>query len=171
MDDNKKKSLIVIDMQEGFRYDNVVSITSKVNEIQKYFDNIIYTKFKNSFESHFFKELNWDSFIEEKDINLLSEINVNPHSTFLIHKTYSIFDKESKKYIIDNHIKEIYLAGIYLDVCVLSLAMDLFDNEIRVKIISDCVTCQDKNHDNICLNSISKVIGHRNVISREVFKI
>ncbi len=55
--------LIIFDMQEGFRYENVEklipNINKLINKINKY---IIFTVFDNKKNSFFEKQLNWKKF-------------------------------------------------------------------------------------------------------------
>lgn len=49
-------------------------------------------------------------------------------------KIYSAVNDEFKTYIKENDINSIFLCGIDTDACVLKTAVDLFENNIDVKV-------------------------------------
>ena len=158
------KLLIVVDMQEGFRYKNVEKIIPNLQKLISNFDGkIIFTYFKNNQNSFFEKQLKWKRFQSKKDQQILKELVGVKHKK-LWHSSYSILNKQLKDYLIKNNIQEVYLAGIYLDVCIAKLAMDLFDNEYKSFIVSNSVTTQNGRDRRVFLTSLKRVIDSKSVI-------
>ena len=72
-----KSILVVVDMQNGFnRYDHMKKLADRVIKItnSNIFDCIIATRFINYEGSQYTKFLNWHRLIDEKDIDLMSNI-------------------------------------------------------------------------------------------------
>ena len=158
------KLLIVIDMQEGFRYKNVENLIPNILKLSKKFSgNIIFTYFENLVGSNFEKVLNWKKFQNKEDQKILKELKDIEHEK-IHHNSYNILDENLLNFIKDKNIKEVYVAGIYLDVCIVKFVQDCFDNNILVKVISDCVTSQDFKEDTLELKSLGRVIGKQNII-------
>lgn len=165
----ENKLLVIVDMQNGFMYPNVHKITSNIiTLIENFKGQIIFTKFKNSKNSNFVKTLKWTKFINSKDQDIIAELKhyTNDNNIFG-HKTYSVLSKKLLDYINTNKINQIYIAGIYTDVCISMLSIQLFDKNIHVKIISDCVTSQKGSDNQIFLDSLERIIGKNNIIKQD----
>lgn len=156
--------LLVIDMQEGFRFSNVERIIPNILALCDKFEDIYFSCFINEIGSQFEKELNWKSFQNKSDQEILSELKEIPHKK-LYHKTLSVLNEKLLNYIKTNKIDTVHIAGIYLDVSVCKFCMDCFDKEISIKLHSDCCTSQDSNNDTALTESLSRVIGKENIIN------
>lgn len=83
-----------------------------------------------------------------------------------IHTQYSIFTEELFNFIKENRIDEIYLSGIYTDVSIIKAAMDAFDMNIKVKVVSDaCASLHGENNHRYALDSLKHIIGKDNIVT------
>ncbi len=79
--------------------------------------------------------------------------------------TYTALNKELKKFIKDNDIEKRYLCGIDTDAYVLKTAIDLFENNLEVKVIEDCsMSHSGIEYHNSAIKMLKKLIGNQNVI-------
>lgn len=159
------KLLLIIDMQEGFRSEESENIIPKIKTLMKDFKGkIVFSVFKNKKGSQFEKILKWKRFQDKKDVEVLKELQ-NKKLEKIEHIDYKVINAKVNKYMKTNNIKEVYLTGVFTDVCISKAAMDLFDGKISVKIIKDaCVSLHGKKHHNTAIETMEKVIGKKNVV-------
>ena len=146
------KSIIIIDMQKGFINKNNEHI---VNDINKYltvneFKNIFYTKFLNNKQSPFIKILKWNGMLNKDEQEFAVNIKNNP---IIFEKSTYGLSHENLNVIKNLNIKEIELCGTDTDACVLTIAVQLFDNNIKPIILS-----------NLCASSSNSKSIHNNAL-------
>ena len=132
------KKLLVVDMQKGFVNKNNKPLIKRIaNLIDKAnFDLIVATKFENFTNSQYEKWLRWTKIKSETEQEIVSEI-ASKVDVVISKTSYSLPDEELKKWF---HIQdEVYLCGTDYDACVLAIAFQLFDHNIRPYILIDCV--------------------------------
>ncbi|MDA3855421.1 MAG: cysteine hydrolase [Candidatus Woesearchaeota archaeon] len=159
--------LIIVDMQEGFRDDNILKLVSSIrNLVMSFNGDVVFSCFENEKDSNFERVLNWKVFQNEYDRELLKELSDLSFKKFK-HNTYSVFSEELFEFMEENEYDEILLCGVYTDVSIFYGAIDLFDLGIPVRVVSDCVTAQDGATNGVFLNSLKRVIGKDNVLNYE----
>ncbi len=91
---NMSTILIIIDMQEGFRYKNVERIVPKIKVlIGKFGTKAIFTKFVDKRGSAFGTVLHWSKFVQKKNQNLLREFAQYPNCKIITHNGLNILTK------------------------------------------------------------------------------
>lgn len=159
------KILIVVDMQEGFRYKNVERIIPKIKMLlDKAGTKAIFTKFVDKRGSAFDLTLHWSKFVQKKNQNLLREFAQYSKCKTITHKGLNIVTKNLYRELGRRKATAVYLCGVYSDVSIGKAAMDFFDKKIDVKIIEDAVTSQNAVHDKYVIASLRRVIGKQNVV-------
>ena len=159
-----KNLLLIIDVQKNFINKFTKNIPLKIETLlnKESFDYIAYTKFINDENSNFYKTLNYKGCMNENDRKIVLDIGNN---IIFNKKTYTAFNDELKTYIKENNINKIYLCGIDTDACVLKTAIDLFENNIDVKIIENCcMSHSGKKYHNYAIKMLKKLIGKENII-------
>ena len=139
------KTLIVVDMQKGFINKNneflIESIQHFLNENK--FDKVIFTKYKNKQNGPFINILGWNGLCDEDSQQFVVEYNKNE----LIEKySYGISCKEIEK-LKEQNIEEVYLCGTDIDACILNIAFNLFDNNIKPIFIKELCATSSNNVD------------------------
>lgn len=130
--------------------------------ISNKFDYIVFTKFINDDNSNFYRILNYKGCMTEKDRNIVIDTK---NYKIIEKRVYTAYNDELKLYIDSNNIKTIYLCGIDTDACVLKTALDLFENNLDVKVIEDCsMSHSGIEYHNSAINMLRKLIGNQNVI-------
>lgn len=162
------KALIVIDMQEGFRYPETEAIIPKIiYEIDKFDGSKIFTQFFDVSGSLFETQLKWTKFQDEKNQKILKEFNKYEKIIFR-HSGYSAITPELIDSLRKENISQVYLSGIYTDVSVLKSAMDLFDKGFEVFMLKNACASIHKNQNfdlhESGLKSISHIIGKDHII-------
>ena len=160
-----KELLLVIDLQKDFINDNTENISCNIEKLisSKKYKYVVFTKFINDINSSFYKTLNYKGCMSEDGRKIVIDTLEYP---ILEKKTYTALNYELKKFIEDNDIKKIYLCGIDTDACVLKTAIDLFENNLEVKVIEDCcMSHSGKEYHNSAINMLKKLIGKQNVIN------
>lgn len=158
-----KSLLLVIDVQNAFINKNTKHILKKINSLvdNNTYDNVIFTRFINSKESLWYKNLNYKRCIDVED-------NIIPLNTkdYLVmdKKIYSAYNDELVKFINENNVDEIYLCGIDTGACILKTSLDLFENGYNIFVLKDfCVSTRGRIFHNRALNIIKRNIGYDNI--------
>lgn len=160
-----KKALIIIDIQKGFINKLTSRIPSKIkNFIIKHkndYDLIIFTKYVNHKNSNFVKNLNWKRFMEAKETDIVDELKefINNKNLYVKDTYGSFVDNKLLKYLKDNKIKRVELAGIDTENCVLTFARDAFDRGFRVVVFKNLCA----SHTNLGLHKSALKIIERNI--------
>jgi nicotinamidase-related amidase len=138
-----KKALIIIDIQKGFINKLTDKIPARIkNYIKKNkdrYDLVIFTKYKNRNNSNFVKNLNWKGFMSNKETAIVDELKefINKKNLYVKYTYSSFVDEKLLKYLRKNKIKQVELAGIDTENCVLTFARDTFDRGFKVIVIKN----------------------------------
>ena len=118
--------------------------------------------FINDDNSNFYRILNYKGCMTEKDRNIVIDTK---NYKIIEKRVYTAYNDELKLYIDSNNFETIYLCGIDTDACVLKTALDLFENNLDVKVIEDCsMSHSGIEYHNSAINMLRKLIGNQNVI-------
>ena len=161
-------ALLIVDMQAGFLNP---SLTPFMEKVQNYIDNvghrydkILATKFINPKPSKWRELLDWERCGEntqDTDIKIRLPKNtqiIEKPSYGLIH-VKNAFDIFKDQQIVD-------ILGVDTDACVLSCAMDLFDMNIKVQVLSDlCCSTQGERYHYIALEILRRNLGQEQIRS------
>ena len=138
-----KKALIIIDVQKGFINKLTNKIPSKIrNFILKHKDDyslIIFTKYINHKNSNFVKNLNWKGFMKDKQTAIVDELRefINDKNLYVKYTYSSFVNNKLLKYLKNNKIRQVELAGIDTENCVLTFARDAFDRGFKVVVFKN----------------------------------
>ncbi len=163
-----KDLLLIIDMQEGFRFTESEIILPNILKLRRSFQGkIVFLKFINEKNSLFERQLKWFKFQNKKDQELFSELQAMDNIQ-LEHNNYTVLNNKLREFIKENNITKIYLAGIYTDVCIIKTAMDLFDEEIKTFVIKDaCNSLHGRNNHDSAIDSLKHILGEKQIILTE----
>jgi len=157
--------LLIIDMQEGFKYQESESILPNILKLKKIFNGkIVFSKFVNDKNSLFEKQLDWTKFQNSNDQKLFSELQAS-NNLEIQHNSYTVLNDELSGFLKKNKITKVYLAGIYTDVCIIKTAMDLFDNNIETFVIEDaCNSLHGKTNHDSAIDSLKYILGKKQIL-------
>jgi len=165
VDNFMENLLLIIDMQEGFRYAESEAILPNLLKLKKLFKGkIVFSRFVNNKNSLFEKQLKWTRFQNNKDKKLFLELRES-NNIEVEHETYTVLNRKLKEFISKNKVKKVYLCGIYTDVSVIKTAMDLFDNDIETFVIEDaCNSLHGKKNHDSAIDSLKHILGKKQIL-------
>ena len=154
--------LLIIDMQKAFINENTKHIIPKIEEKKKKktYKNIVFTRFINTPESIYVKDLKYNGCIGNDKELVIDNYNYK----VIDKKIYTALNTDLKNYIIENNIDKIYLCGIDTECCILKTALDLFESEYDVYILKNyCASMFGNEHHSNALKILERNIGKNRV--------
>lgn len=133
--------LLVVDVQSGFINDFTHHIPERVVRLiqQKIYFPVLFTRFINLPDSPYTRLLNWKGCNQEPETDLAAELTPYAQPELVFSKPGLCgLPKELVDYLCDRQIDKIAVVGIDTDMCVLKIAMDLFDAGIEPIVFTDC---------------------------------
>lgn len=170
-----KSILIVVDMQNGFnRYDHMKKLADSVIKItnSNIFDCIIATRFINYEGSQYTKFLNWHRLIDQKDIDLISDIK---YDKVVDKNVYTCVTPEFINMLKDINDKElpthVFVCGADTDCCVLKIATDLFEQSIMPIVLTDyCLSNGGVESHKAGILAMNRLLGKKSLVSGEIIE-
>ena len=162
-----KKLLLVIDMQNGWRHKTATeaAMLATVELCRRFDGDIVHCCFRNDPDSLFYSQLHWKRFNDAADTDQITEI-MPLNLPVYWRSTYSCLTPELVPLV--QKYSAVYIAGVFTDISVASTAMNLFDMNIPVYVVRDCVaTLHGEDVHEVSLKSIEMAIGARNVITAD----
>jgi nicotinamidase-related amidase len=133
--------LLVVDVQTGFINDFTHHIPQRVARLieQKTYSPVLFTRFINSPDGPYTRLLGWEGCSQAPETDLTEELNayIQPELIFCILGLCGM-PSELTDYLCDHQVQQVAVAGIDTDMCVLKIAMDLFDQGIEPIVLTDC---------------------------------
>jgi nicotinamidase-related amidase len=135
------KTLLVVDAQVGFINDFTHHIPKRIVQLiqQENYSRILFTKFINSPDSPYTRLLDWRSCNQSPEIDLASELKPFADERLVFTKPGLCgLPHQLIEYFKQHQIQQVFVTGIDTDMCVLKIAMDLFDHGVEPIVITDC---------------------------------
>ena len=133
--------LLVVDVQQGFINEFTHHIPQRVARLieQGDYAPILFTRFVNQSEGPYCRLLNWCNCDRDPETNLVPELEpyAQPDCVYTKAGLCGLPD-ELCQCLDQRQIKKIMVVGIDTDMCVLKIAMDLFDRNIEPIVLTDC---------------------------------
>lgn len=133
--------LLVVDLQKGFINDYTRHIPARVNELieRQEFAPILFTRFVNTEGSPFRRFVGWHDCATSPDTDLVPEISRHAQEEHTFSKPgYAGIPEALATYLQDHRFERVHIVGIDTDMCVLKVALDIFDLNIEPVILVDC---------------------------------
>jgi nicotinamidase-related amidase len=165
------KLLVVIDMQKGFNCPEAGLVVSNFNKFAHYFENVSFAMFENRKNSLFETQLKWVDFQNDEDRQLIDGIKIPGNALFTNHHNYTVYNDELKELINKLKPTDIYLSGLFSDVCLLKTSMDMFDDGIVPYIIKDLSASPHGSvaHD-VAFAAMEEALGKDRIVLTSDFK-
>jgi nicotinamidase-related amidase len=133
--------LMIVDVQVGFLNPFTRHLPERIVRLIERGDYspVLFTRFVNVPESPYWRFLNWRDLSDQEHTEIAPELTrfVQPELIFT-KPGYAGMSDELAAYLRDSGYEQITLCGIDTDMCVLKIAMDVFDLGIRPIILVDC---------------------------------
>lgn len=134
-------ALVVVDVQKGFLNPFTEHIPGRVLALIRSgaYDPIIYTRFINIPDGPYQRFMDWHDCEEPPETDLVDELAplATAENTFDKHGLTGI-PQEMSDYLTGRGIERATVVGIDTDMCVLKIAMDIFDLNIEPIVLVDC---------------------------------
>lgn len=161
-----RKALIIIDLQKGFINKLTKELPFKIRNFieqnSKDYCLTIFTQYINHPGSNFVKNLNYLGFMEKERYDIVEEIKEFINKDNLFSKdTYSSFVNNKLLRLLNKKgIKQVDLAGIDTENCVLTFARDAFDRGFKVNVLKNlCGSHSNPDLHKAALEIIKENIG------------
>ena len=170
-----KNILLVIDMQNGFlESEHTKNLTQKIEKLLKTntFDVVIGTRFLNAPNSIYEKFFGWKKLETEEEIAIPKELLKHMdyvEDKYIYNCVYTSFLQRLCQLNNGQLPKQVYLAGVDTDCCVLSIATSLFEHNIRPVVLTEYCASNGgpKSHDSgiLCMN---RLIGEAQLVDKYI---
>lgn len=133
--------LLIVDVQCGFINSFTHHIPQRVARLIQRDDYapILFTRFINSPDGQYQIFLDWHSCDREPETKIAPELETFVDQSCVFSKLGLCgMPNELADYLRQQNIERIFVVGIDTDMCVLKIAMDLFDIGIEPIILTDC---------------------------------
>ncbi|MGI8405745.1 MAG: cysteine hydrolase family protein [Thermomicrobiales bacterium] len=133
--------LLIVDLQEGFINDFTRHIPGRVKALIERDDYapLLFTRFINVEGSPFRRFVGWHDCASSPETDLVPEMAGFAREELTFSKLgYAGISEPLATYLRDHRFERVYIAGIDTDMCVLKVALDIFDLNIEPLILADC---------------------------------
>ncbi len=133
--------LLIIDVQQCFLNEFTRHLPGRIATLIERGDHdpVVFTRFVNVEESPFRRMLGWEECLEPAGTTLAAEIRAYERDDNVYSKPgYAGLPDSMAEFLVAQGFERVALAGIDTDMCVLKVAMDLFDLNIEPLIYTDC---------------------------------
>lgn len=164
MSEELPQVLIVIDVQEGFVTPHSQHVITPLENLQYEFDHVIFTKFYNPDPSPFRKILGYGKMAPK---STETELVVQPREDAVIisRPIYSCVTEALLVRLKTWGVREVFIAGIATEACVLKSVLDLFELNIRPWVLEDlCASDKGAEFHDPAIKVMGKLIGSQHII-------
>lgn len=133
--------LLVVDVQNGFMNDFTRHVVDRIVTLIESgtYDPVLFTRFVNVPESPFQRFVGWHDCETEPETILVDAIQPYATSELTFTKPgYAGISEKLRAYLKEHDFERVTLAGIDTDMCVLKIALDVFDLGIEPVVLTDC---------------------------------
>lgn len=133
--------LLIVDVQSGFINSFTHHIPQRIVRLieQGDYAPLIFTRFINETHGPYQQFLNWHSCSCEPETSIVPELELFAQAPTVFSKPGLCgMPNDLAEYLQQQGIKQIFIVGIDTDMCVLKIAMDIFDIGIEPIVLTDC---------------------------------
>lgn len=133
--------LLVVDVQCGFINDFTEHVPGRIARLiqSRVYEPVLFTRFINTADSPYRRLLDWHALAERPETDLVTQLQAfaAAENVFDKHGLTGIPDALAA-WLRDAHVDQVAVVGIDTDMCVLKVAMDLFDLGVEPIVLVDC---------------------------------
>lgn len=133
--------LLIVDVQSGFINSFTHHIPQRIARLiqRDRYAPLLFTRFINVSHGPYQRFLDWHSCSDEPETSIAPKLQPFAQPDLVFSKPGLCGMSDSLvEYLRSQHIKRIFIVGIDTDMCVLKIAMDLFDIGIEPIVLTDC---------------------------------
>ena len=136
-----KCPLLVVDVQRGFLNEFTHHIPERICHLIESgeFDPLLFTRFVNVKGSPYHRFLDWHDCERPPETDLAPEMaELAKRGRVYAKQGFTGLPPSLKRRLRSSRPKEVAIVGIDTDMCVLKIALDIFDLGIRPVVLTDC---------------------------------
>jgi nicotinamidase-related amidase len=134
-------ALVVVDVQNGFINTYTEHIPGRVIRLIESgeYDPVLFTRFINTPGGPYHRFMDWHDCEQPPETDIVDALapHATAQTTFDKHG-YAGIPESLGEYLTGNGIERVTVVGIDTDMCVLKVAMDIFDLNIEPVVLIDC---------------------------------
>jgi len=133
--------LLIVDIQNGFINDYTRHIPRRVRTLIERgdYEPLLFTRFINIEGGPFRRFVGWDECAHSPETDIVSELVPYAHDDLVFSKPgYAGISDELAAYLREHAFERVTIVGIDTDMCVLKIALDVFDLNIEPIVLVDC---------------------------------
>lgn len=170
-----KNILVLVDMQDGFsRYEQTKKLGERIETLleTRAFDYVVATKFLNYENSIYEKLFDWHRLKTDEDRKLCRDFE--KYADYIFEKTvYTCVNSHFLQRICQLndgvYPEKLFVAGADTDCCVLKIATDLFENNIRPIILTHYCDSNGGPESHLAgVICMKRLIGEKQLYSGEI---
>lgn len=135
------KPLLIVDVQCGFINSFTHHLPQRIARLVKRgeYDPLLFTRLINLPDGPYQQFLDWHNCSSEPETTIVPELEPFARTDLVFSKPGLCgMPDDLKSYLTEQAIKQIFLVGIDTDMCVLKIALDIFDLGIEPIVLTDC---------------------------------
>jgi nicotinamidase-related amidase len=133
--------LLIVDVQLGFINEFTHHIPQRIVRLiqRDEYAPLIFTRFVNCSDGPYTRFLNWQNCNCEPETNIVTELESFAQQGLVFYKPGLCgMTEDLTSYLRTSAIERVFIVGIDTDMCVLKIAMDVFDIGIEPIVLTDC---------------------------------
>lgn len=132
--------LLIVDVQPGFVNEFTHHLPQRISYLIQRGNHtpILFTRFINLPDAPYCRFLDWHGCQEESETVIVPELQAFAQPELIFIKPRCGLPDKLRDYLQQNHCQRVSIVGIDTDMCVLKVAMDLFDVGIEPVVLIDC---------------------------------
>jgi nicotinamidase-related amidase len=133
--------LLVVDVQKGFLNEFTGHIPARIARLieRDRPDPILFTRFVNTADGPYSRFLDWSACSDPPETDLAPEVARFACERAIFTKPgFAGISDKLRDFLTERRLREIRLVGIDTDMCVLKIALDIFDLGVKPIVLTDC---------------------------------
>lgn len=159
------KILIAVDVQKGFLSPSSQHVVKPIEAIQDRFDYVVFTRFYNPDPSPFRRILNYHALAPGSE-GIELAVTPRPDALIIDKPNYSGCNDALKEQLEKWNARDVYIAGIATEACVLKTVSDLFEQDILTWVIADlCASDKEHRFHDMAISILGTLIGTKHLVN------
>lgn len=165
------KLLCIVDMQQGLLTRDLQPVILNCEKLAEAFrqnqSSVFCSRLLNNSDSPFERYLDWQRLQDKQSQKLFSGVAYYANKTFVKYG-YSIWTPALSQAVKNQHITQIYFAGLDTDACILSSALEAFDKGFEPFVIEDaCTSTGGENYHQLGLTCLARNVGKNRIVKTQ----
>lgn len=156
--------LLIVDVQRGFINAHTRHIPQGIESLQRSYAHIVATRFINGPDTPHAKILHWHRFLPGSEETAFAFTTAKNTHIITKHR-YGCIDDSLLAWLRERAIATVDLCGIDTDMCVFKNAVDLFDDGIRPRVLTEhCASHAGREYHDMAIRLLERAIGKEQII-------